>query len=65
MPVTKNSGKYLGVPLIHERVSRRTYADFLEKVQGRLSGWKAKLLNMAVQGYSKHLGRKDERCGYG
>ncbi|KAF3452162.1 hypothetical protein FNV43_RR08260 [Rhamnella rubrinervis] len=47
MPVTKNLGKSLGVPLIHERVSRRTYADFLEKVQGRLSGWKAKLLNMA------------------
>lgn len=47
MPVTKNLGKYLGVPLIHERVSRRTYADLLEKVQGRLSGWKAKLLNMA------------------
>lgn len=42
MPVTKNLGKYLGVPLIHERVSRRTYADLLEKVQG-----KEKLLNMA------------------
>lgn len=51
MPVTKNLGKSLGVPLIHEGVSRGTYADLLEKVQqGRLSGWKAKLLNMAGRG---------------
>ncbi|KAG8381208.1 hypothetical protein BUALT_Bualt06G0098300 [Buddleja alternifolia] len=44
---TENLGKYLGVPIIHERVSPGTYRDLIDRVQARLSSWKAKLLNFA------------------
>lgn len=46
-PLTEDLGKYLGMPLIHSRVSEGTYAEILDKVQNRLSGWKSKTLNMA------------------
>nr|WMB96789.1 reverse transcriptase [Solanum melongena]WMB97011.1 reverse transcriptase [Solanum aethiopicum] len=44
---TQNLGKYLGVPLIHGRVSKQTYREIVEKVNNRLSGWKNKTLNLA------------------
>lgn len=47
IPLTADMGKYLGVPLIHKRVSKATYYHILEKVQQRLSGWKAEQLTMA------------------
>lgn len=40
-------GKYLGVPLHHQRVSRTTYNNILEKASSRLSNWKAKNLSFA------------------
>lgn len=40
-------GKYLGVPVIHERVSKRTYANLVDKVCKRLAAWKSCTLNMA------------------
>ena len=36
-PLTKNLGKYLGVPLIHGRITNHTYNDVIEKVQQRLA----------------------------
>ncbi|KAM5551745.1 hypothetical protein ABKV19_026542, partial [Rosa sericea] len=45
--LTSNLGKYLGVPLIHSKVTKRTYAPVLDKVQSRLAGWKSKMLNLA------------------
>ena len=42
-----NLGKYLGVPLIHGRVTRATFYDALEKIQRRLALWKGRLLNRA------------------
>lgn len=47
MPSTNDLGKYLGVPLIHERVTKATFKEIVEKVQGRLSSWKSKLLTLA------------------
>ena len=38
IPLTADLGKYLGVPLIHKRVSKTPYYHILEKVQDRL-GW--------------------------
>ena len=40
IPLTADLGKYLGVPLIHKRVSKTTYYHILEKVQDRLAGRK-------------------------
>ncbi|KAK9911811.1 hypothetical protein M0R45_035700 [Rubus argutus] len=46
-PLTDDLGKYLGMPLVYSRVSKNTYAELIDKVQGRLAGWKSKTLNMA------------------
>ena len=45
--VTKNLGKYLGVPIIHSRVNKLTYQGILDKVNQRLSGWNAIHLSLA------------------
>ncbi|CAL1375573.1 unnamed protein product [Linum trigynum] len=44
---TNNLGRYLGVPVIHGRVSKDTYKFILEKIDQRLSGWKARSLSLA------------------
>lgn len=36
-PLTNCLGKYLGVPLIHKRVTKATYFEIVDKVQRRLS----------------------------
>ncbi|CAL8176297.1 unnamed protein product [Prunus armeniaca] len=45
--LSDNLGKYLGVPLIHTRVTKDTYQDIIDKVQKRLSSWKSHTLSMA------------------
>lgn len=40
-------GKYLGVPLLHERANRNTYNHLLERTQQRLSSWRAETLSFA------------------
>lgn len=45
--VTKDIGKYLGVPILHERVTNRSFKFILDKVDQRLSNWKAKSLSFA------------------
>lgn len=45
--MTDDLGKYLGVPLIHKRVTKHTYSHIVEKVQARLTGWKANCLSLA------------------
>ena len=45
--ITEDLGVYLGMPLIHSRVSAATYANLVDKVQTRLASWKSKTLNMA------------------
>ncbi|XP_061998979.1 uncharacterized protein LOC133716290 [Rosa rugosa] len=46
-PLTNDLGKYLGMPLIHSRVNKNTYASIFDKIQCRLSSWKSKVLSMA------------------
>ncbi|KAI9097859.1 hypothetical protein K1719_025630 [Acacia pycnantha] len=45
--VTTDLGKYLGVPLIHFRVTKETFGHIIQKVKSRLSSWKGKYLTMA------------------
>ena len=45
--VTKDMGKYLGVPLIHHRVTKNTYSYLIENMQKKLAGWKASNLSLA------------------
>lgn len=47
IPLTRNLGKYLGIPLIHERVSKLTFAPLLDKACSRLSNWRSHFLNIA------------------
>lgn len=46
---TPNLGKYLGVPLHHQRVSASNYNYILEKMDGRLQNWKSRLLSFAAR----------------
>ncbi|CAL1383991.1 unnamed protein product [Linum trigynum] len=47
MQPTNNLGRYLGVPVVHGRVTKDTYKYILEKVDQRLAGWKARSLSLA------------------
>lgn len=46
-PLTADLGKYLGVPLIHSRVNRRTYTYLVDRVKNRLTAWKSRSLSLA------------------
>ncbi|KAL5774595.1 hypothetical protein ACOSP7_012152 [Xanthoceras sorbifolium] len=46
-PITSDLGNYLGVPLIHGRVSSGTYRGIVERVNKRLASWKCGSLNLA------------------
>lgn len=43
--MTDDLGKYLGVPILHKRVNQRSFHYILDKVDQRLSNWKAKTLS--------------------
>lgn len=43
---TSGLGKYLGAPIHHGRVSKKSYKFIIDKVQKRLSSWKANTLNL-------------------
>lgn len=47
IPLTTCLGKYLGVPLLEERVKKSTFAAVVDNVQSRLAGWKASCLSLA------------------
>ncbi|KAL7207488.1 hypothetical protein ACSBR1_029440 [Camellia fascicularis] len=46
IPLTHDLGKYLGIPLLHNRVSRAHFTSIFEKLQNRLTGWKANMLSI-------------------
>ncbi|CAL2248919.1 unnamed protein product [Prunus armeniaca] len=46
-PITKELGKYLGMPLLHSPVTKVTYNGLLDKVQSWLVAWKRKCLSLA------------------
>lgn len=47
MTATKDLGVYLGVPLIHGRVQKNHFDHIINKMQRKLSGWKASMLSLA------------------
>ncbi|KAI5349115.1 hypothetical protein L3X38_002002 [Prunus dulcis] len=46
-PLTDNLGRYLGMPLLHSRVTKGTFMGIVDKVHKRLASWKSKLLSFA------------------
>lgn len=44
---TEDMGKNLGVPILHKKLNKETYMFILEKVNQRLSSWKARSLSLA------------------
>ena len=47
MEITTDLGSYLGVPTINGRTSKREYQYLVDKINGKLAGWKTKTLSMA------------------
>ncbi|KAK2635612.1 hypothetical protein Ddye_030404 [Dipteronia dyeriana] len=45
-PLTKDLGKYLGVPLVHGRVGAKTYDEIMEKMKKQLATWKCEALSL-------------------
>ncbi|KAL6203603.1 hypothetical protein ACLB2K_027303 [Fragaria x ananassa] len=45
-PLSDDLGNYLGIPLLHSRVTPDTYKSLVEKVQLRLASWKSHTLSM-------------------
>ena len=45
--VTKDPGKYLGVPLLLQRVTKQTYSYISERTKQKLASWKSKNLSLA------------------
>ncbi|XP_039014644.1 uncharacterized protein LOC120144710 [Hibiscus syriacus] len=43
----QNLGKYLGVPLLHSRITKSSYSYIVSRVRDKLSGWTAKTLSLA------------------
>ncbi|CAN1844818.1 Putative ribonuclease H protein At1g65750 [Linum perenne] len=44
---TQDLGHYLGVPLLHGRITRNTYDFLLARLDDKLAGWKANTLSLA------------------
>ncbi|CAL1397558.1 unnamed protein product [Linum trigynum] len=44
---TQDLGRYLGMPVIHGRVTKSTYRFILEKIDNKLTAWKARTLSLA------------------
>lgn len=47
IPLSKDLGRYLGVPSLHNRVNESTFAGILDRIKARLEGWKARYLSLA------------------
>jgi len=47
LAVTKDFGKYLGVPVLHQRITKQTYRFIIESVQQKLATRKAENLSLA------------------
>ncbi|RYR25015.1 hypothetical protein Ahy_B02g058659 [Arachis hypogaea] len=44
---TDNLGKYLGVPLLHLKVSKCTFNDIINKLNSRINSWKVSSVSLA------------------
>ncbi|CAN1122078.1 Putative ribonuclease H protein At1g65750 [Linum perenne] len=47
MGTTNDLGRYLGVPILHGRVTKQTYNFVLDRLDNRLADWKADNLSLA------------------
>ena len=47
IPVKPQSEKYIGIPSIMGRINLGTFQHFLDRIEGRLEGWKSKYLTLA------------------
>lgn len=47
IPVTENLGRYLGIPVLHKRVTRDTFRYILDGMKKKLATWKASSLTLA------------------
>ncbi|XP_031099664.1 uncharacterized protein LOC116003863 [Ipomoea triloba] len=47
IPIVVDMGKYLGIPSLHGRLEKETFAGIIERVRGKLAGWKSKSLSFA------------------
>lgn len=47
IPCVQDLGRYLGVPSIHGRLSKESFAGIIEKIKTKLSGWRSKTLPLA------------------
>lgn len=45
--LTRDLGKYLGVPMLHKRVTKQDFIHIIDKVQNRLAGWVSNTLMLA------------------
>lgn len=45
--ITKDLGKYLGTPMLHQRTSKHSFSYLLDRMKKKLTGWKAKTLSFA------------------
>ncbi|OMO72173.1 Endonuclease/exonuclease/phosphatase [Corchorus capsularis] len=48
IPLAAELGRYLGVPIIHGRVTKNTYNHAVDKVINKLASWKGKVLSYTV-----------------
>ncbi|CAN1181258.1 Putative ribonuclease H protein At1g65750 [Linum perenne] len=46
-PLAQDLGRYLGVPILHERTSTETYQGIVDRISQKLSGCKVKSLSLA------------------
>lgn len=47
IPLTNDLGRYLGVPSIHGRVCASSFEAVLDRLRGRLEGWRSRYLSFA------------------
>ncbi|QHO24697.1 uncharacterized protein DS421_12g374480 [Arachis hypogaea] len=47
--LTKNLGKYFGVPLMHERCNKQQFQFIIDKMTNKLSSWNMKSLSLTQE----------------
>ncbi|XP_031095268.1 uncharacterized protein LOC115999567 [Ipomoea triloba] len=47
IPKVGDLGRYLGVPSVHGRLKKESFASLIEKMHQRLAGWRSKTLSLA------------------
>lgn len=48
IPLTKDLGTHLGVPILHGRIGIKTYQFLVDNIKRKISGWKRHSLSKAA-----------------